>query len=673
MPPAAVPPQPKEAEAAATSDSGGSALEPKDGAAPAVCTPGAVLQPKPLDLPDEARIGDIIELIVKELLLDKNSGLSQHLAEHADTAEANEDCAPDASPAASHRAKSSGEPSESLPTTSSSSSASAAPLPSKMVAELVRGSSAVVNIQQLPEPRRRLAPGAFPFPDAAYECMYSRWRNFLRTAAPTGAAVSGVFGRAFLQSLMLSNYRELLRDLRASPLAHDSYRVFRRLGLEAGITAQVVEQLLVEAERRKREQQSDLPSESGLGFLQRDAGGAREEASGILGFTCLSNDRQPAHLMQLVTSKNIFSRQLPKMPREYIVRLVFDRNHFTFCLVKNDTVIGGVCFRPYYPQRFAEIAFLAITSVEQVKGYGTRLMNHLKEHVKKAGIEYFLTYADNFAIGYFRKQGFSQTMTMPRERWFGYIKDYDGGTLMECKIEQNINYLRVFEMLTEQKKAVQLAVQAVKPLKVYPGLLHWKDERKASGSPVPCESIPGLLESGWRPSSSGPPSSCSSSSASSPFSSSSSSSSASSSSMFGSSWASSLTGDGGGRPSSSWSSSGGGSTSSSRAAKRSSLKDQIMELLQALDKQQAAWPFRRPVSTAEAPDYYDVIENPTDLSTMKKKCKQGEYRTRHEFGVELRQMLDNCRIYNAPQTIYYKYANELEAYIKPRYDAISDV
>lgn len=39
------------------------------------------------------------------------------------------------------------------------------------------------------------------------------------------------------------------------------------------------------------------------------------------------------------------------------------------------------------------MAFLAVTSSEQVKGYGTRLMNHLKEHVKKSGIEYFLTYA----------------------------------------------------------------------------------------------------------------------------------------------------------------------------------------------------------------------------------------------------------------------------------------
>ena len=31
-------------------------------------------------------------------------------------------------------------------------------------------------------------------------------------------------------------------------------------------------------------------------------------------------------------------------------------------------------------------------------------MNHLKQHAKKQGIEYFVTYADNYAIGYFKKQ-----------------------------------------------------------------------------------------------------------------------------------------------------------------------------------------------------------------------------------------------------------------------------
>lgn len=96
--------------------------------------------------------------------------------------------------------------------------------------------------------------------------------------------------------------------------------------------------------------QSFLVSESGLGFLSRDFGSAREEQSGLISFACLTNDRQPLHSMALVAAKNIFSRQLPKMPREYIVRLVFDRSHYTFCLIKQQQIIGGCCFRPYFKQ-----------------------------------------------------------------------------------------------------------------------------------------------------------------------------------------------------------------------------------------------------------------------------------------------------------------------------------
>ena len=70
--------------------------------------------------------------------------------------------------------------------------------------------------------------------------------------------------------------------------------------------------------------------------------------------------------------------------------------------------MGGICYRPNPEKQFIEIAFLAISSLEQVKGFGTRLMNKLKDHCKKDGYKYFLTYADNNAIGYFKKQGFHQ-------------------------------------------------------------------------------------------------------------------------------------------------------------------------------------------------------------------------------------------------------------------------
>lgn len=71
--------------------------------------------------------------------------------------------------------------------------------------------------------------------------------------------------------------------------------------------------------------------------------------------------------------QNIFSQQLPKMPKEYIARLVLDRNHKSLCICKRDIntgtmkVFGGICYRPFKSQAFAEIVFCAITSSEQVR------------------------------------------------------------------------------------------------------------------------------------------------------------------------------------------------------------------------------------------------------------------------------------------------------------------
>lgn len=200
-------------------------------------------------------------------------------------------------------------------------------------------------------------------------------------------------------------------------------------------------------------------------MVSRDDMAKMEEDGGLVKFDVITNDGTPEHMVQLTTLKNIFAKQLPKMPKEYIVRLVFDRNHHSMVILKNGThVIGGICYRPFQPNRFAEIAFCAINAADQVKGYGTRLMNHLKEYVKQTGITHFLTYADNYAIGYFKKQGFAKVVSMPKPNWFGYIKDYDGGTLMECTIHYQIDYLRITSMVHKQRKVSKADTRIVEAL-----------------------------------------------------------------------------------------------------------------------------------------------------------------------------------------------------------------
>jgi hypothetical protein len=121
----------------------------------------------------------------------------------------------------------------------------------------------------------------------------------------------------------------------------------------------------------------------------------------------VTNDGERQNLIRLVGLKSLFARQLPKMPKEYIARLVFDRRHSSLALLSADPdkvdcdegIIGGICYRAYPEMRFAEIAFCAVSASQQVKGYGTKLMNLFKMHAVTIGIDYFITYADNYAIG----------------------------------------------------------------------------------------------------------------------------------------------------------------------------------------------------------------------------------------------------------------------------------
>lgn len=65
-------------------------------------------------------------------------------------------------------------------------------------------------------------------------------------------------------------------------------------------------------------------------------------------------------MKNLVQVKNIFSTQLPKMPKEYIVRLIFDKRHETLLIKTNQEILGAISYRLFESQKFVEIAFLAI-------------------------------------------------------------------------------------------------------------------------------------------------------------------------------------------------------------------------------------------------------------------------------------------------------------------------
>ncbi|XP_072393674.1 histone acetyltransferase KAT2A-like [Diabrotica undecimpunctata] len=316
-------------------------------------------------------------------------------------------------------------------------------------------------------------------------------------------------------------------------------------------------------------------------------------------------------MLWLIGLQNVFSHQLPRMPIEYITQLLFDPKHRTIALVKENRPIGGICFRPFQTQGFTEIVFCAVTSREQIKGYGTHLMNHLKDYHISKGILHFLTFADQNAIGYFERQGFSKDIKMNRAAYQGYIKDYEGATLMHCELNPKIVYTEFTSMVRKQKKFVkQLIYQQQKTVsKVHPGVTFFKEGVRS----IPIESIPGIEETGWKPAS---------------------------------------------------------RTTRGQLLEETqdadTLAGHLKSVLSAVKIHEDSWPFRQPVDRHVVPDYYDHIKYPMDLKTMAERLKSRYYVSRRLFVADMMRIFTNCKFYNSPETEYYQCAENLQQYFQTK-------
>jgi histone acetyltransferase len=81
---------------------------------------------------------------------------------------------------------------------------------------------------------------------------------------------------------------------------------------------------------------------------------------------------------------------------------------------------------------------------------------------------------------------------MPREQWFGFIKDYDGGTLMECRINHQIDYLDLPRTLQQQREMVFEKIKTISSSHiVLPGLTQFKGQPAGKVKLNP-DDIPGV-------------------------------------------------------------------------------------------------------------------------------------------------------------------------------------
>jgi transcription termination factor Rho len=78
---------------------------------------------------------------------------------------------------------------------------------------------------------------------------------------------------------------------------------------------------------------------------------------------------------------------------------------------------------------------------------------------------------------------------MPDTRWRGFIKEYSGSTMMQCKIHDKINYEEIQGTIKAQSEFVLSAIRKVIQKRIYKGL----DIAKRGGHDYEFDEIPGLL------------------------------------------------------------------------------------------------------------------------------------------------------------------------------------
>eukprot|EP01132_Coremiostelium_polycephalum_P005416 gene5416-6755_t len=102
----------------------------------------------------------------------------------------------------------------------------------------------------------------------------------------------------------------------------------------------------------------------------------------------------------------------------------------------------------------------------------------------------------------------------------------------------------------------------------------------------------------------------------------------------------------------------GGSSDSLSDPKNSSA---CKSILSEIFKKRNSFPFHKPVDplVEGIPDYFDIIKNPMDLSTIQNKLENGQYKTVKDYANDFRLMFQNAMTFNADSSPVFKAAKSL--------------
>jgi histone acetyltransferase len=156
---------------------------------------------------------------------------------------------------------------------------------------------------------------------------------------------------------------------------------------------------------------------------------------------------------------------------------------------------------------------------------------------------------------------------------------------MGCELNPRIPYIKFSVIIKKQKEIIKKLIERKQAQirKVYPGLSCFKDGVRQ----IPIESIPGIRETGWKPS---------------------------------------------------------GQEKSKEPKDPDQLYRTLKSILQQVKSHQSAWPFMEPVKRTEANRYYEVIRFPMDMKTMSEHLKNRYDVSKKLFMADLQRVYQLQRV-----------------------------
>ncbi|CAL8080599.1 unnamed protein product [Orchesella dallaii] len=94
------------------------------------------------------------------------------------------------------------------------------------------------------------------------------------------------------------------------------------------------------------------------------------------------------------------------------------------------------------------------------------------------------------------------------------------------------------------------------------------------------------------------------------------------------------------------------------------------KILSEVMKQAEAWPFLKPVTRNEAPDYHEIVKHPMDLGTIKYKLNSMVYTCNEEFISDLLLVFSNCEMYNDPSSRIHQAGRTLKTFCERKFSKI---